>query len=482
MFRLNLGCAFKIFLTIFTICWCDFTFAQSCRIEGYPFAIECVELAAQTDADLLLKIYRVPATVRYPRPEPIIWIPDSLVVKATEKAPSMIAALSRVRAHRDFIWVAFSGKQVADLLACNAQANLAHLNIVEIPQRIDPFYTQAQRDICQQKVNNIANPQAFSSDNIAALYEKVRQKLHLPQAVVVTEGRGAEIALAWQNLAPHAIQFAVLDNPLLPDEDFYFARATSQMQALQAVFDACGASEVCRQQFPDTRQDFLEIISQLPQKITLKDPLTMQAATFEMHDILFLQAMQFLLRSPSRAKTLPMLLSSAKRGDWQPFVGMLSVGWFKKNNEANLGLYLLESCKNFDNHQALQNHHLTGIAHWFFQTEQKRLQRLCGTQAVQKNVKKTVNKFSPPSLILTGDVNPMRQEIFSYFQNKTVISAKNAGAAMLGYGCTKDVIYRYFKKMDAAEITTYPIDAQTLEASCITEIPYPSMEHLGHTK
>lgn len=460
-------------LSIFLVLLSQMSFAYECRIEGYAYAIDCIELPSQKEKDFDVRVFKVSATVRYPRPEPIVWIPDGLVLNPSERAPSMIATLSRVRAQRDFLWLELQSQQKKDLQACNPDTNITRLKIDDIANRIDPLQSPEPLINCQRNIVPPNDMKAFSYENIAAVYESVRKKLGVKQVVVVAEGRGAEIALAWQQLAPEAIRFSVLDSPVFYKLDFNIEQAVSQENALKAVFNACRKSAQCNKNYPNPQSDFLTILEKLPQTISVKDPLTLQATTFEMTDQLFLQAMQFLLRSPSRAKTLPMLLASAQSGDWQPFVGMLSVGWFRKNNEANLGLYLSETCKKFDESETGRAQGLNNIASWFFQTGQNRLLSMCGGT---QSVKISNAMFNAPSLVLTGGVNPARQKILSFFKNKTVLEAKNAGANLLGYGCTKDVVYRYFKALDSMENHTLSPEFKSLDASCVSNIPYPSMD------
>lgn len=449
------------------------SFAHECRIEGYAYAIDCIEFATQNENDFDVTVFKVSATVRYPHPEPIIWIPDGLVLNASERAPSMIATLSRVRSQRDFLWLELQSPQKKILQACNPDTHLTQLKIADMANRIDPLQSPELLMSCKKSIAQLNDMNQFSYESIAKVYENTRKKLGLQQVVVVAEGRGAAIALAWQQLAPEAIRFSVLDSPVFYKLDFNIEQAVSQENALKAVFNACRKSVRCNKSYPNPQGDFLTIIEKLPQTISVKDPLTLQTTTLEMTDQLFLQGMQFLLRTPSRAKTLPMLLASARSGDWQPFIGMLSVGWAKKNNEANFGLYLLETCNRFDESEAARAQDLNNLATWFFQTDQKRLQAMCGnTQA--RGIKSAV--FHTPSLVLTGGVNPARQKTLSFFKNKTVIDAKNAGANLLGYGCTKDVVYRYFKALDSAENQASPPDLKKMDATCITKIPYPSMD------
>jgi pimeloyl-ACP methyl ester carboxylesterase len=451
-------------------------FAQECRIEGYPYAINCIEIAPQSKQDFLIKVFQVQSTVRYPRPEPIFWLPDGLTLNPTERAPSMISTLSRIRAQRDFMWITFEHPDKLRLKECNPDADSTHLIIADIPHRLDPLYSTEKLSNCIHKISQLSDQAIFSYENIAQLYEETRQKLGLKQVVIVAEGRGAEIALEWQKIAPNAIRFAVMDSPTINKLDFKIEQSISQENALNAVFNACQKSKRCHQEHPNPKNDLMDVISSLPQTITVSDPLTLQKVTFEMNEVLLMQAMQFILRSSGRAKILPLLLANARKGDWQPLVGFLGISWFKKNNKSNLGVFLLDSCRYFDPTEKKRAHGLNTIAQWFFHVGQKRMQRSCS--AISITAKKEL-VFNVPSLVFDGGVDPSRQKLLGFFKRSTMVYAKNAGANLLGYGCTKDVVYRFVKAMDEAENSNYLPDVKSLDADCITQVPYPSMDNIG---
>lgn len=472
LFKIDGTTVITMMLSLISILFSHLTYAKECRIEGYSYAIDCIELRAQDERGFSINVFQVPATVRYPHPEPIVWIPDGLVLKPSERAPTMISMLNRVRGQRNLVWLEIEHPQKNTLLACNPDLYPPKFKVANISNRIDPLHSDEILENCKNKLQ-LVDANVFTYENIAANYEYSRKKLGLKQVIVVAEGRGAEIALAWHRLAPDSIRFAVLDSPSIYKYGYSISQATAQDRSLQAVFLGCQQSETCNKNNPNLAEVFLTITKSLPQTISLKDPLTMQSASFIMDESLFLQSIQFLLRSPSRAKTLPLLLSKAHGGDWQPFVGMLSMGWYRKMNGANLGLYMIETCKRYDASEADMTHGLAGISAWFFNAEQNRLNRLCG--AHNNIAQKISTPFNAPVLILSGGVNPSNHQDFSMFQHKTLLHVKNAGASLIGYGCTKDVVYRYFKAVEHFNSKILP-DDKSLEASCITQIPYPSMD------
>lgn len=464
-------------LYLFILMFSGVTFAQECRIEGYPFAINCIEIASQTKQGFLIKVFQVQSTVRYPRPDPIFWLPDGLTLNPSVRAPSVISTFSRIRAQRDFIWITFEHQDKFLLKACNPNADSTRLMIADIPHRLDPLYANEKLANCVNKISQLTDQSIFSYENIAHLYEEVRQKLGLKQVVVVAEGRGAEIAFEWQNISPNAIRFAVMDSPTLNKLDFKIEQSVSEENALNAVFSACSKSKKCHHDFPHPRQDFLKIIDTLPQTITVNDPLTLKKMTFEMDAVLFMKAMQFVLQTSGRAKILPMLLANARQGNWQPFVGFLSISWFKKNNKTNLGVFLLESCKYFDPTESKRAQGLNSIAKWFFEVGQKRAQRYCS--GVDLTDKKEL-VFSAPTLVFDGGVDPSRQKLRGFFNRATMVYAENAGSNLLGYGCAKDVVFRFVKAKDESNNQHYLPTLNSLNAGCLTQVPYPSMDGIGY--
>ena len=463
---------FLIILLSFIVSSAVFAF-EPCRIEGHSFEIECAKLPTKSvqhdsEIDLNLHIYRVSPVVRYPLPEPIVWIPDNIAMDVNKRAPGMISALRRMRNDRAFVWLEIQGAKDNTVLNCarEHQGKLAE-STPSIVNRINYFHDPVFLKQCQEQLQH-SDIRHFNAQQIAKHYELMRQSLGLKQVVIMTEGRGANIATAWQKIAPQAIKFQIFDSPI------YHPTANSAQRAeqLQLVFNKivakCQQHLNCKTQYPNTQQDFDHVIRSLPMSIVVNDPLTGEKTTVNLDEELLYLSMINILSSPSRAKYLPLLLSKMANQDWQPFIGFLSLGWSKQKPDFNSGLFLAEQCLQADIATTVET------KNWFYKVEQSRLKRLCGAFSDQlASVKKEkISEVNTPTLIFLGGLNPFSQQSFQFLKQHTLVYVPEAGGGILGYGCAKDIAYRFAKLQTKGHLK---VTAKDLEASCLTDIPFPTM-------
>jgi len=451
---------------------------EPCRIDGYAFEIECQSVNVQTETNLSenniqLQVYRVNALVRYPLPEPIFWIPNDIGVDANKIAPTMISALSRIRNHRDFLWMTMQRESGAPVIDCESEFTQKS-GLLSIRQRIDTFSDEQFLHHCQVKVNAV-KLQSFSDTAIANHYEKVRQTLGIKQVVLFTEGRGANIALAWQKIAPKVVKFQVFDSPILVNEGSSYRSALQAQSVMDYTIQACLQNARCQAVNPTTNQDFSNINKQLPIQLTVNDPLTGASEQLMMDELLFYKIILNLLQSPSHTALLPTLLTSASKGDWQPIIGVLSLSWSKRRSTFNHGLYLASQCANYDAKPSEKNEQ------WFYQMQRKRFNQLCRfaqqdpPQAVEQELIDQQRTVRTPTLLLTGDLNPYGLSDFAFLSHRTQLKVANVGFGVLSYGCSRDVIYQYFKLQNKAYEHAKPVQLNQLP-DCLNRIPYPRLD------
>lgn len=451
---------------------------EPCRIEGYAFEIECQSVDVQAETNLLaskiqLQVFRVSALVRYPLPEPIFWIPNDIGVDTNKIAPTMISALSRIRNHRDFLWMSMQREGGTPIIDCEGEWAQTS-GLLTIRQRIDAFSDDRFLHHCQAKVQAF-KLQSFSDKAIANHYEKVRQTLGIKQVVIFTEGRGANIALAWQKIAPKAIKFQVFDSPIIVNDGSNDRSALQAQSVMDNAIQACLQNTRCQAANPTTNQDFANIVKQLPIQLTVNDPLTGASEQMMMDELLFYKIILNLLQSPSHTALLPTLLTSASKGDWQPMIGVLSLSWSKRRSTFNHGLYLASQCANDDAKRSENNEQ------WFYQMQLKRFNQLCGfsqqnsSKSVEQNLIDQQRTVRTPTLLLTGTLNPYDFTDFAFLRHRTHLKVANVGFGVLSYGCSRDVIYQYFKLQNKV----YE-DAKTIQLNqlpdCLNHIPYPSLD------
>lgn len=445
-----------------------------CRIADYPFSVSCTKLPASQSkpaSSFDIQTFKVEARVRYPKPTPLIWIPDGLGVISSQRAPYIINALSRVRNYRDLIWLELKSGKGLPPLSCQTYTENGQNPSLAI--RLYRANDDQLRRQCVHTLQALGGLKQFDYTSIAQAYERMAQHYGLKKVTVFAEGRGALIATAWQQMAPDRIAFQVFDSaPRMPDDKEAITQSLANEIALKKVFEACKASAACRQQFKHDMTDWLKLIQKLPVATTVKDPTTLQSTRLSItNDMLASWTIQ-LLRQPNKSRYLPLLLTHALTGDWQPMLGMLANPWQNKIEPFNHALAMAEQCIYSSHNRTSPQNKLSPIADWFYQSEQHRNQILCNDLTEYQPYPMRWHSETP-TLMLIGMATPSTESSWQNTANLSVIKAPGAGHGLLSHACARDVVYRYFKFRDDSSTGKY---TPPLDASCLSKIPYPHME------
>lgn len=439
---------------------------EPCRIKGYAHELECQTV--QVDK-FMIKVYRMASVVRYPLSEPIVWIPSGLGVNVSRVAAGKIRALRRIRTHQDLIWLEVLDKDGQPWLRCRSVTD-NKTNIKSIESHIDHFSDPTFVQQCHSQISQWGLT-AFSAESVAKGYEAIRKALNYEKVVVFADGNGAKVALAWQRQAPDAIKFQVFDNP--PPLTNTFLKTTVQTQARFLTYrDACLQSTSCSNAYGDAQEHLRTIISRLPQSVTIQDPLTGKHETLTIAEPLFYLALTQVLSSTLTASQMPKVLAQVASGDWSFLFGLLSLGWGKYEYAFNDAAFLAQYCLNYDGGQSESYDE----KNWFYQTGKQRVDTLCQPLSIPAKTGEAFSVNDVPTLVLNSGPSLNETGDWSFLTQKTTINAPHAIGNLIGYGCTKDVIYRYFKKQ--RKHATQTIRPDELNASCVESVPLPTMEVL----
>lgn len=437
---------------------------SDCRIDGYPYVIQCEGLQMKDGAyPLMVKLYKVSARVRNPESEPVIWIPDNIAWPSSNRAPSIIQLLSRLRNQRDVMWLEFLRAKSA-----TTSTDCQPVHHASTMQRLLLQESAKHNPSCTRWLKSKDHLSAFTFRQIAYQYEAAAQQLGLKQVTLVTEGRGALIAQAWQAIAPKRIRLQVHDSPPFPSGRDLSAMAENQAETLKQLFERCAQSPSCRSHGMYQMQDFKQLLERLPVNISAQDPFTLQKLRFTLDDKNFAYWLGQLLSAPTRSQYLPAALKSATKEHWQPMLGLIIFNWSRQPEAIDEALYKGSFCAN---RLAIGNTAPLGFtAAWFYQQMLTHQQHICFDLPELKTSPLThASTYAVPTLILTNSA--LSSEASS--ASLTVV-APGAGKSVFSHACARDVIARFYNTIlhDHA-----PLESAALDAECLTNIPPPLLHH-----
>lgn len=456
-----------LFLFVFSLQASAFT---PCRIPGYPYAIECLSLQLESPVSkkhvLKVTVFKVASRVRYPKPSPVIWIPDGISQPASQRATFIINSLSKLRNRRDILWLEFSPAQES----LDPQCGKKDARESSVMMRLNRFDHDDYLHQCRAQLGKLGSLDEVSEQALAKYYEAVANVLELKQVTIFAERSGAAVASAWQTHSPGRILFQVWDNPVISPS--LKTQIQSASQILHNVHIQCMLSKQCPFNAPEVESDLNRLFERLPVTLTVRNPLTYAPENIILTAPFLSFAVLQMLNSPFYAQQLPNLLHAALSGDFNPFYQTFASQWTRRKPVINDPLYLAEQCmpwiRSRDAEQVWQTR--SRFEATMFEQIKKRYQKLC------TNIDMTVR---PPS-----DLFPQTSALVLSGQSVHAVNLSNIGPEVihlvvpgignsaLAVGCTKDVITRYFQLKDAA-VKQAPVTAEVLEADCLTHIPPP---------
>ena len=330
-------------------------------------------------------------------------------------------------------------------------------------------YRQMGADVaCRSWLNHPGHRAALSAEHIAQLYEATVRQLKLKQVIVFAEGRGTQIAYAWQQKSPARIRLQIVDSP--PVADTANTRAQWQAEHLRAWLSACAASADCRNQGMVTDSMLMPLLRQLPVTTEIRDPYTLQTTTLTLHAMDVAYWLGILLTDPDRSRYLPVALHAAQQNRWQPLLGLMMARWSKAANTPNPLMYLAEQCTDYPSTAISTDNRVSAdpLATWFAIQIRQYQSALCAglTPAVKPNTEPPVVPALTPTLLL-GSHAPLVTNTEAHVHGLFV---PGGGAFILGQGCARDVIYRFVKT--AMQQSGLPARS-SLQAECLTGLPLP---------
>lgn len=435
---------------------------SSCRISGYPYAIDCETVVVNAKVPLQITLYKVAARVRYPAPEPVIWIADSIAMPASHRAPAIIQLLSRLRNQRDLLWLEFSRAAATTDKDCKASTQAT------LPARLHLQPPSTQRAACTRWLQQPDHLHALTTTEIARQYEAAARQLGLQQVTLVTEGRGAWIARDWQQIAPGRIRLQIHDSPPHTAAPSLVASANRQSQMLQQLLSACAVDNHCRQHGMHRTETFEKLFQQLPVTLTVRDPYTLQSTRLVLEAPQFAYWLGQILQVPTRSQYLPAALQLAAQGDWQPWLGLIVHYWNRQPDTVDDALATGSVCANRQTETLPPPQ--TTLATWLYRHMQTYQQQLCaGLPELPRSAAPSNTPSAIPTLVLTAQASAA-----PIAPGTVTLVVPGAGATVFSHGCAKDVIARFYRM---ALHGPWPAVAATLQAECLTQVPPPLLRH-----
>jgi len=317
---------------------------KPCRLEGLSTQALCgthevfEDRAAKAGRRIPLRVVVVPALAAQPQPDPLVLLAGGPGQAAT-RAP-VLAAVERIRRHRDIVLVDQRGTGDSNPLKCEVSTPGEGLASAMDDGDVGPKL-RACRERWEADVRQYTTPVAMDD------LDEVREALGYAKVNLWGVSYGTRAALVYMRQHPERVRTAILDGvaPLSLYLPLYAAR--DGQRALELLLSHCEQDAACAKAYPQLRsrtEALLARLEQAPEQVRVAHPRTGVSEDFPLTRKAFLGSLFGQLYSPEVASLVPLMLDRASHGDWAPFVAMSLQLTDGLESSVSRGLYFAVVC------------------------------------------------------------------------------------------------------------------------------------------
>ncbi len=456
---------------------------QACRLQGVETDAWCGRLrrplnpADPNGRQIDLHFAVLPALARNKKPDPVFFFAGGPGQSAIALAGSVARLLGRLSNRRDLVLIDQRGTGRSAALDCDEGPPTQPL-----AEAADPTRQDARWRACLGALQRLPHGDLrwFTTSIAMQDADAVRQALGVERVNLVGGSYGTRAALEYMRQFPQQVRRAVIDGVAPPDMALPDTFSPDAQAAVDAMLAACAADTACRTRYPALRSDWQNLLQSLPREVSVTHPVTATPETLRMGRDMLLGLVRIPLYAPALSAGLPLAVTEAARGRFEPLVGLASAQPGGKSGRLAQGMHYAVICAEDAPRMA---GHAAGVARRdpagtpgadFGSSFADQYRRACAGWAAGAVPPAFYSLPAAPAatLLLSGGVDPVTpprhaQRVAQALGAKArhVVVAQ-AGHGVMALGCMRDAVFRF---IDAAS----DADALQVDADCARGVPRP---------
>jgi pimeloyl-ACP methyl ester carboxylesterase len=261
--------------------------------------------ATGTGKMIQLRVAVVPALDKQRAPDPVFWLAGGPGDAATDSAAAATGLMATVNQQRDLVLVDQRGTGGSNDLRC--------------PQGSDASRWAEELRTCLQGLDG--DPRAYTTAWAMDDLDDVRAALGYDRINLYGISYGVTAAQVYLQRHPSHVRTVLLESGTVLGVPVYERFPAASQHALDLLFTRCAADPGCHAAYPDPAADLRAVTARLdrgPIDTKLTDPSTGQPIQLNRQGLG--QFLLGLLSDLRTAGTLPRMLRSAARGDWNDVI------------------------------------------------------------------------------------------------------------------------------------------------------------------
>jgi pimeloyl-ACP methyl ester carboxylesterase len=297
----------------------------ACRLPGVEHEAWCGVVrrpfdpnrpgALQIDVHFAL----LPALARNRKPDPVFFFAGGPGQSAIDLAGPVSRMLAKLSNRRDLVFIDQRGTGRSAPLRCAEEPPTRPL-----ADNASNEALVARMASCRQALQKLpyGDLRHFTTWLAAQDVDAVRDRLEVDYVNVVGGSYGTRMALEYMRQFPKAVRRAVIDGVAPPDMVLPASFSTDNQAALDSELAACEREARCRTRYPTLRADWQALLAGLPKAVSVVHPVTgtVERVTITRDSVLGM--VRAPLYVPALAAALPLAITEAARGRFEPLLGL----------------------------------------------------------------------------------------------------------------------------------------------------------------
>ncbi len=436
---------------------------KTCHLPGIEEGLRCSQVMVPLDGKgtfMPLHVTLAPALREAARPDPLFVLAGGPGQAGSDVVMLLGAALRKVRATRDIVFIDQRGTGRSGRLDCPGS---------ELADQLADAAVDAAVADCVARLRVPLS--AYSTANAAQDIERVRRQLGYGKINVFGGSYGTRLAQAYARAYPASVRSLLLDGVAAPDQ-IIPAGGRDGQAALDALFDQCARDAACARAYPDLRSEFASLAARVaaaPLQLDIRNPRTAAPLRLTMDSRRFLMAVHNILYTALDGRRLPFLIHSAHQGRWEPFVARSNVAAdFGFDSKLSALLYLAVTCPEDLARLTPELHSEDASGSFLGAPQTGRLLQLCGLLKLAPAASASDAMIDAPVLMLSGGLDPVTPPRRAVAAARTMRAPQHlvvptAGHGVSGLGCVPRLLREFIDAPNKA-----------VDATCLSKLPAPA--------
>jgi len=447
---------------------------EDCRISAGPafpgIKARCgtmlrPENPADPDSpDIELSVAVVPALSLKPEPDPFVPLAGGPGGSAIEFYSAWSHAFERVRRNRDILLVDQRGTGTSSRMACDFGDDVAE----------GQHSTEQVLQLTRECLDTLPHdPRYFTTSVAVADLEAIRHALAYPQLNLYGVSYGTRVAQHFARRYPGSTRSIILDGVVPPQLPLGPEIATEAQRALDNILLRCSDDETCDARFPNLRQAFVDVHTQLEKEaviVDLTDPVTGRRQLVDFGTGELAGAIRLLAYSAHSIAIMPLLIHEAANGNFAPLAAQFHMIAASMADALAMGMHNAIMCSEdvpFYDRAAIDYEALKASYIGILQLDA--IEAMCSlwpVGPVDDDFREPL-ATDIPVLLLSGEVDPITPPRYAALAmvdlgNARHLIGEHQGHGQAGTGCMPHLISRF-----VAAASSDDLDAGCMERSFV---------------